>query len=376
MTLETSIIIISGLFLFIYCIIIIGFTAGWFRKEKHENKNLENLPFLSVIVAFRNEETNLGNLISHLKAQDYPSHKFEVIFSDDFSQDSSIDIIEKEIQTSENYRLVKPGNGDNPGKKAALERAMNLSNGEIIITTDADCFMGKHWLESITKGFQNDDVILILGPVDIVTNENIFSHFQSLEFMSLTGSAAGSAKIGRPVLANAANLAFRKNALQEVKSKIEGAHLSSGDDMFLLHTIKKEFPKGVKFLLQKEAVVFTQPLKSIREFCRQRMRWSAKATAFKDLFTLITGAAVAGLNLFLVIGFIMAFKYTALIQPLLLIWIVKVLVDLPMVTGVTVFMRKVRLMRLYIPLQLIYPFYVSSTLLLAALVKSSWKNRK
>ena len=376
MTLETSIIIISGLFLFIYCIIIIGFTAGWFRKEKHENKNLENLPFLSVIVAFRNEETNLGNLISHLKAQDYLSHKYEIIFSDDFSQDSSIDIIEKEIQRSENFRLVKPGNGDNPGKKAALERAMNLSNGEIIITTDADCFMGKHWLESITKGFQNDDVILILGPVDIVTNENIFSHFQSLEFMSLTGSAAGSAKIGRPVLANAANLAFRKNALQEVKSKIEGAHLSSGDDMFLLHAIKKEFPKGVKFLLQKEAVVFTQPLKSIREFCRQRMRWSAKATAFKDLFTLITGAAVAGLNLFLVIGFIMAFKYTALIQPLLLIWIVKVLVDLPMVTGVTVFMRKVRLMRLYIPLQLIYPFYVSSTLLLAALVKSSWKNRK
>ncbi|TVQ87797.1 MAG: glycosyltransferase [Bacteroidetes bacterium] len=376
MTLVTSIIIISGLFLIIYCIIIIGFTAGWFRKVKNENKDLVNIPFLSVIVAFRNEEANLGNLISHLKAQDYPSNKHEIIFSDDFSQDSSIEIIEKEIQGSEYFRLIKPGNGDKPGKKAALLRAMNMTRGEIIITTDADCFMGKHWLQTIAREFQNNEIKLILGPVDIIANETVFSHFQSLEFMSLTGSAAGSAKIGKPVLANAANLAFRKNAFEEIKSKIDGVHLSSGDDIFLLHAIKKEFPKGVKFLMKKEAVVYTHPLKSIGEFYRQRMRWSAKATSFKDLFTLITGAVVAGLNIFLVAGFFMAFFFPAITQPLLLIWIAKVLIDLPLITGVAIFLKKVRLLGLYIPLQLIYPFYVSSTLLLAALIKSSWKNRK
>ena len=36
-------------------------------------------PFISIIVAAKNEESNIANLLNSLKKQSYPSDKYEVI---------------------------------------------------------------------------------------------------------------------------------------------------------------------------------------------------------------------------------------------------------------------------------------------------------
>ena len=51
-------------------------------------------PTVSVIVAARNEEDNIGNLLEDLTEQSYPQEKLEIIISDDRSTDRTGEIID------------------------------------------------------------------------------------------------------------------------------------------------------------------------------------------------------------------------------------------------------------------------------------------
>ena len=58
---------------------------------------------------------------------------------------------------------------------------------------------------------------MVFGPVSYFPLKGIVNQFQSLEFSGLMASGAGAAVAGHPFLCNGANLAYRKNAFQQVK---------------------------------------------------------------------------------------------------------------------------------------------------------------
>jgi cellulose synthase/poly-beta-1,6-N-acetylglucosamine synthase-like glycosyltransferase len=148
---EHSNFLLSVLIALAYIILIGYFTIGWFKKTEKKVVGKTDHPFISVIIPFRNEASNLKGLIRNLKSQDYPAEKFEILFSDDFSDDESTEIINREIAELSNFYLIQPHRKDAPGKKAAIERALEKAAGDIIVNTDADCIMGPEWLKNIRK---------------------------------------------------------------------------------------------------------------------------------------------------------------------------------------------------------------------------------
>ncbi len=359
-----------------YSLLIGFFTAGWYKNQKRKPNHKKDYPFISVIIPFRNEASNLYGLIQNLKSQNYPTEKFEILFSDDFSDDRSAEIISKEIRELSNFHLIKPYDKDEAGKKAAIERAVNRARGEIIVNTDSDCSMGKKWLEIIGHEFLNPDLQMLLAPVDIeYSSKSLFPKFQSLEFMSLMGVTGGSANMGYPVMANGANMAIRKSKMLEARGKMRGRKLLSGDDMFLLHAVKKLYTGRIRFLKKRKAIVKTKSADSLQKFFKQRARWSSKSTAYCDVFTIFTGVTVAAINIFIVL-LIPGFLFNPeLLKPLAILWIIKLIVDFPILAGVAGFMGKGRLLWLYVPLQFLYPFYVTFTLIIAVFTRTNWKSR-
>jgi cellulose synthase/poly-beta-1,6-N-acetylglucosamine synthase-like glycosyltransferase len=81
---------------FSYLYIIASYLKNWHSLKFVPNRNnLENIPFISVIVAARDEEKNISPCIQSLLNQDYPVDKFEIIIVDDFSMDKTAELIKK-----------------------------------------------------------------------------------------------------------------------------------------------------------------------------------------------------------------------------------------------------------------------------------------
>lgn len=97
------------------------------------------LPFVSVLVPARNEERNIRDCVESLMAQDYP--RFEVIVSDDRSEDRTGEILEELKGRYANLRVVRPAAPPSDwvsGKSHALWHAAHEARGEWLLFVDAD----------------------------------------------------------------------------------------------------------------------------------------------------------------------------------------------------------------------------------------------
>lgn len=255
---------------------------------------------VTVVIPARNEELNIGALLQDIANQNYPLDFIQVIVVDDHSTDQTRKIAEEFIGFRKNWKvlsLIKPKG--TAYKKAAITQAIQNSDGDIILTTDADCRVGKHWIRTMVSEFKNSTVGLVSGPVTMWDNGTWFQQFQSLEFTGLIAIGAGSMQRGAPNMCNGANLAYRRDAFYEVNG-FEGVdHIASGDDELLMHKIYSTSKYLVKFQKSREAIVNTAPCYTFRQFLNQRIRWVSKSTHYKNkAITLIMSCiylAIAGI---------------------------------------------------------------------------------
>ena len=125
-----------------FYIFLIGFfTYGWYKLKKNKKSNNNNLTKISLIVAFRNEEKNLSNIVQDIINQDYPPKKTEVIFINDHSEDKSTEILKELIIKKDNFKILELK--ELTGKKQALKLGIKNSTGNLIVSTDADCRIKK-----------------------------------------------------------------------------------------------------------------------------------------------------------------------------------------------------------------------------------------
>ena len=92
------------IFTAIYLFFALFLISGLFKHDILPVSNSITLPFVSVIIAARNEEENLPQLIDDLIKQEYPLGKFEIIIVNDRSNDSTQKILN---ESSENYSFIK-----------------------------------------------------------------------------------------------------------------------------------------------------------------------------------------------------------------------------------------------------------------------------
>lgn len=241
---------------------------------------------VSVIIPARNEEVNIAELLSCLQKQDYPADLLEIIVVDDHSNDNTAAVVEGFLEDERIRLLSSPARDTNSFKKAAIAHGIEQSNGEIIITTDADCRMGRNWLSSTVAAFSSDTQ-LVSGPVLLTTNGSWFQQFQSLEFMGLIAVGGGSMAAGFPNMCNGANLAYRRSAYQSVNGFQGIDNIASGDDELLMHKIAQKFPGKIRFNKKKEAIVKTAALQSWKSLRAQRKRWVSKSRNYSNKFITI-----------------------------------------------------------------------------------------
>ncbi len=328
--------------------------------------------FISVIVACRNEGKNLPFLLQNLSEQDYGPDLFEIIVVDDNSSDNTVAYASSFSGIKNLWVIQNTGTG----KKQAIRTGVKASSGEIIITTDADCRMGKRWLFAIASFYSEKNPEMAICPVKMESNPGFFGYFQELEFLSLQGVTAGTAMAGNPVMCNGANLAFAKKSYIRNSDNLHD-ELLSGDDVFLLHSTRKDPGTKILWLESEKALVTTTAPETVTTFLRQRARWISKAGAYKDTYTMLL-AIVTFVTILLQAFLLLVGIFNAVfLWILLLSFLLKSLPDFLILRNRAGKYKRKNLLWFFLPAQIIYPFYVISVFVFYLFTKSDYsrKNR-
>ncbi|HEX9956103.1 MAG TPA: glycosyltransferase [Fibrella sp.] len=335
------------------------------------------LPGITVIIPVRNEAANLPQLLADLTAQDYTN--FTVIIANDASTDATADLAQAYTAVA-SFPLTVLTLTDDPTvaspKKRAIAQSIALATGELIVTTDGDCRVGPRWLSSLAYFYGQTGAKLISGPVTFTTDGTVFGSLQTVEFASLIGAGAATLALGKPTMCNGANLCYQKAAFVEVNGFSGVDHVASGDDELLMHKIAARYPKGVRFLKNRDAIVETAAHQSLGTFYQQRKRWAGKWRAYSSLFPTLLAVFVFLSNLTPVVAVIYWLAGSLSGIATLGIILLKLLPEFVYLRSVLVFLRK-RPAVGWIPLtQLVYPVYVLFFGLAAQRPGFVWKGRK
>lgn len=131
-----------------------------------------DLPTVSVLIPMHNEEKVAANILDQLLKVDYDMSKLEIIPINDFSEDETEQILES---YAAKYPIIKPLHRyrGNRGKPAALNEAIDIATGEIIIVFDADYLPGRGIIKNIAVCFNDPEVGAVMGrviPENVETN--------------------------------------------------------------------------------------------------------------------------------------------------------------------------------------------------------------
>lgn len=242
-------------------------------------------PFVSVLVPARNEESAIGDCVTSLLAQDYPADRFEIIVIDDQSTDRTAEIVRLLCEQHPVLHLIRvterPSNVS--PKINALQAGIGASKGEIIFTTDADCFVKPEWISTCMRSF-DEKVGVVTGTTIFLNKQNVSAPLfgiQFIDFLSHTACAAGAIGNGSVNNCNGSNMAYRRSAYEQAGGYAALAHLNTGDDSLLAQRIASETLYQVGFVLDERAQVTTYPVATWREFFLQRMRWAAQTSDYR-----------------------------------------------------------------------------------------------
>ena len=329
-------------------------------------------PFSSVVIGARNEEKNIKQCLRALIEQSFDSYKFEVIVVDDHSQDNTVQLATRLAGSISTPKITVVSLKDRSGKPAAIAYGVSISEGEVILCTDADCTVPKGWLESMVGCFE-PDVAFVAGPVLERPSGSLNSQLQALEYLSLTTTAAGLIGSDTPIICSGASIAYRKSAFTFVSGY--GDYSTSCDDETLMQRMVLRNAGRVVFNSDASSVVSTETPSNLSEFWRQRTRWASKKGRYED--TSILRRLVLLYGFFLVL---FAAGTVALVEPILRLPVVAILL-FKGIADLVVLSQGARLFRYSLPLgqfliaELFHVPYITVAGLIGQFRSLRWKDR-
>jgi poly-beta-1,6-N-acetyl-D-glucosamine synthase len=266
-----------GNFLFIYplfmsLIWIISGLLFYIRRERKPmdiQDNLEELPFVSILLPCYNEASHIEKTVKELNEINYIH--YEIIVINDGSSDQTQDILSVLARSIDRLKVINIL--ENKGKANALYFGTIASKGEIVVTMDSDAILDKNALLYMIPHFttprNSERVGAVTGNPRVRNRQTLLGKIQVVEYSSIIGLIKRSQRIlGKMMTVSGVFVAFRKKALLDVdfwdKDLIT-------DDIGITWKLQKRFwdvryePRALCWMLVPE---------TIKGLVNQRIRWA------------------------------------------------------------------------------------------------------
>jgi 1,2-diacylglycerol 3-beta-glucosyltransferase len=142
------------------------------------------VPFITLLVAAKNEEAVIGRLVAALCQLDYPSHRYELWMIDDNSSDNTPQVLATLTQTYPQLKVLRRGPDATGGKSGALNQVLPLTQGELIGVFDADAQVPADLLRRIVPLFHRPSIGAVQVRKSIVNRDtNFWTAGQAVEMI-------------------------------------------------------------------------------------------------------------------------------------------------------------------------------------------------
>lgn len=219
---------------------------------------------VSIIVPAYNEEVNAVATIQNLLKQDYPD--YEIIFVDDGSKDSTFEKVKQTFADIDKVSVLTKPNG---GKASALNFGIAQAHGNYVVCIDADTKLMPDAVKQLMKYFSQAGVTAVAGNVKVGNVKNILTRWQSLEYITAQNfDRRAFDYLNCITVVPGAIGAFDKKSLIEAGG-------------FTTDTLAEDCDLTIRLLRNggtvrncTEAVAVTEVPESLKQFMKQRFRWS------------------------------------------------------------------------------------------------------
>lgn len=237
----------------------------WRRERRHEPPmRADYVPSVSMVIAAYNEEDHIEETIQGCLGIDYPD--FEIVVVNDGSKDRTRRQVERYALAGK-VRLVDKA--VNEGKAMALNDAIPLTRGEILVMIDADAVPDPHLLRAIVPHFRSPRVGAVTGNPRVRNRRSLFCKLQAIEFASIVSLQRRGARIwGKMLTMSGVVSAFHRDAILDVG--IYSPQMAT-EDIDLTWKLQLRF-YDVRY--EPRAIVWMRVPVSLRGLWHQRRRWS------------------------------------------------------------------------------------------------------
>ena len=221
-------------------------------------------PLVSVIIPAYNEERVIESSIHRILASDYPH--MEVIVADDGSKDRTSAIVAATFGSHPQVRLMTMASG---GKASALNRALAVATGEIVVALDADTQFEPQTIARLVRWFENARVGAVAGNAKVGNRVNLVTRWQAVEYITAQNiERRALTRFGAIMVVPGAVGAWRRSALASVGGYPED---TLAEDQDLTIAIQR---RGWKVRYDEDAVAWTEAPETLRALGKQRFRWA------------------------------------------------------------------------------------------------------
>lgn len=113
----------------------------------------DSWPYVSLLVAAKNEEQVVGSLVKSLLQLDYPADRYDLWIIDDYSTDATPEILDGLAKAYSRLNVVHRGPDAVGGKSGALNLVWPQTKGDLIAVFDADARVPSNLLRYVVPMF-------------------------------------------------------------------------------------------------------------------------------------------------------------------------------------------------------------------------------
>ena len=261
--------------LFKYLIQLLTLCFYNFSERSRERRHtLRSNAKVSVLIPAWNEEVGIIKTINSVLVSEYQD--VEIVVINDGSTDKTDKLVSsfvanfnsnKNKANKNNAKSIQYLSINNGGKARALNKALAIATGEIIITIDADCLMDRMAITNTLKRFGNAKVGAVCGNVVVGNRKKSVELMQQLEYLYGFFFKRADSVFNSVYIIGGAAAAYRKTVLDEV---------GCFDEKIVTEDIEMSMrilSYGYKTRYAADAVTYTEGPSKWRCLFNQRLRW-------------------------------------------------------------------------------------------------------
>ncbi len=267
----------------IWGIVFLAFAFGWlvvmiyyvtifsrlafYRKRK---AGRQEQPPVSVVIAAKNEYSNLNKFLPKVLEQDYPD--FEVIVVNDASDDESVELLDDMKRKYSHLRVVNLHENVNffKGKKFPLSVGIRSAKHEYLLLTDADCSPeSRAWLAGMIRAY-NDDTCIVLGYGKYEEKGGFANLMQRYDTLFTAMQYLSFALAGMPYMGVGRNLSYKKEMFSKTRGFSSHYKLKSGDDDLFINKVATK--ENTEVCLEEGTATISKAAPDLKFWLRQKRR--------------------------------------------------------------------------------------------------------